>query len=129
MTGAERVKRLRERLVKRREAIFGAHRKNEEMRRLLLEPEVEFEETSQKETLSDVAASLDEQEAGEIGAIDRALVRMETGDYRVCESCGRRISLRRLEAVPWTTYCARCAKSKEAQASAARHEDDRGRRE
>ncbi len=116
---AERLVRLRERLVKKRRAIFDAHRKSEEMRALLLEPEVEFEETSQKETLSDVAASLDEQEAKEVGAIDRALARMEAGDYRVCDACGRRISLRRLEALPWTTYCARCAKQEEGQASAA----------
>jgi RNA polymerase-binding transcription factor DksA len=88
------------------------------MRRLLLEPEVEFEETSQKEALSDVAASLDEEEAREVGAIDRALARIEIGDYRVCESCGKPISLRRLEAVPWTTYCARCAKQREGQPSA-----------
>jgi RNA polymerase-binding transcription factor DksA len=105
MTEKEKLSKLHERLVSRRDAIFDAHRRTEEQRRALLEPEVEFEETSQKESLGDVMASFDEQEEREVEAINRALTRMELGEYRICESCGRKISMKRLEAIPWTTYC------------------------
>lgn len=36
---------------------------------------------------------------------------METGGYGVCASCGRDISTKRLEAVPWTELCRECADS------------------
>jgi DnaK suppressor protein len=113
MTEKERMTKLRKALMRRRDVIFDAHRNAEEARRTLLEPEVEFEETSQKESLGDIMASLDEQEEKEVEAINQALARMETGDYPVCQSCGKRIPARRLEAIPWTTYCARCAKQQE----------------
>ena len=119
MIEKERLMRLRERMISRRDALFDAHRRIEEQRRILAEPEVEFEETSQKESLADAAASLDEMEEREVEALDRALARIETGDYPVCDSCGRRISIRRLEAVPWTTYCGRCARQRGAQAPEA----------
>jgi DnaK suppressor protein len=38
----------------------------------------------------------------EIGA---ALGRIDDGTYGVCESCGRAISIERLEAVPYATLC------------------------
>ena len=117
MTEKEKLAKIRERLVSKRDALFGAHRRTEDVRRSLLEPEVEFEETAKKENLADVMASFDEQEEKEVEAIDRALTRIELCEYQVCESCCRRISLRRLEAIPWTTYCARCAKQREEQAA------------
>ncbi len=37
-----------------------------------------------------------------------ALVRTSTGEFGICEECGRPISLKRLEAVPWTPFCRDC---------------------
>ena len=128
MKEKERLARLRRRLVARRDAIFYAHRRTEEARRTLLEPEVEFEETSQKESMADTLASVDTQEERELEAINRALARMEAGDYLVCESCGGRISLRRLEAIPWTTECVRCAKREETGPAAAEEPGPSSRR-
>ena len=42
--------------------------------------------------------------------IDRALHRIETGTYGVCESCGKEIDMRRLEASAYATTCVDCAK-------------------
>lgn len=119
MIEEERLAKIRETLVSRRDALFGMHRRTEDSRRSLLEPEVESEETAQKENLSDVMASFDEQEEREVEAIDRAFARMELGAYQVCGSCGRKISLRRLEAIPWTTYRARYCKAREEQTAGA----------
>jgi RNA polymerase-binding protein DksA len=42
--------------------------------------------------------------------IEDALVRIEDKTFGVCIACGRQISLRRLKAVPYATYCIRCQK-------------------
>jgi RNA polymerase-binding transcription factor DksA len=41
--------------------------------------------------------------------IEDALEQLEQGTYGRCEQCGRRIPQARLEAVPFTQLCARCA--------------------
>jgi RNA polymerase-binding protein DksA len=40
--------------------------------------------------------------------IDRALERIELGTYGICETCGRTISIERLEAIPSAARCAEC---------------------
>lgn len=47
-----------------------------------------------RETLRDIVAALD---------------RIDAGTYGWCESCGRRLSLDRLEAVPSTRWCVTCS--------------------
>jgi RNA polymerase-binding protein DksA len=44
--------------------------------------------------------------------IDRALGRMDAGTYGVCERCGKKIAVARLEAVPFAALCIEC-KSRE----------------
>jgi DnaK suppressor protein len=41
-----------------------------------------------------------------IEEIRAALVRIENGTYGICLDCGRRIDAARLDAIPWTRYCA-----------------------
>jgi DnaK suppressor protein len=50
--------------------------------------------------------------------IDRALRKIDEGDFGVCEECGEEISTKRLEARPETTLCIRCKEDQE------RHEKD-----
>ena len=45
--------------------------------------------------------------------IDRALRKIEEGDFGVCEECGEEISTKRLEARPETTLCIRCKEEQE----------------
>ena len=40
--------------------------------------------------------------------IDRALAKLDAGDYGVCDVCGEPIADERLEALPWATMCVRC---------------------
>lgn len=44
-----------------------------------------------------------------IEEINAALVHLDQGTYGVCEECGKRIARERLEALPWTSHCIRCA--------------------
>lgn len=45
--------------------------------------------------------------------IDKALAKIEQGDYGVCESCGEEIGVKRLEARPVTDLCIRCKEEQE----------------
>ena len=47
--------------------------------------------------------------------IDRALQKIGTGEFGVCEECGEEISVKRLEARPETTLCIRCKEDQERQ--------------
>jgi RNA polymerase-binding protein DksA len=48
-----------------------------------------------------------------ISEIDAALQRIESGDYGVCERCGREIPRERLEANPWASLCIDCKRKAE----------------
>jgi DnaK suppressor protein len=40
--------------------------------------------------------------------VNEALERIEQGSYGVCVSCQEEVQNRRLEAVPWASYCVDC---------------------
>jgi DnaK suppressor protein len=40
--------------------------------------------------------------------VERALTKMETGTFGICERCGLNISSERLEALPWAELCIDC---------------------
>ncbi len=48
-----------------------------------------------------------------LSKIDKALARVETGTFGICERCEDEISLKRLEARPVTTLCIRCKEEQE----------------
>lgn len=48
-----------------------------------------------------------------IEKIDRALAKIEQGDFGVCDECGEEISVKRLEARPETTLCIKCKEDQE----------------
>lgn len=45
--------------------------------------------------------------------IDKALAKIESGEYGICESCGEEIGAKRLEARPVTDLCIRCKEEQE----------------
>lgn len=45
--------------------------------------------------------------------IDKALAKIEKGEYGICESCGEEIGIKRLEARPVTDLCIRCKEEQE----------------
>ena len=95
MSKSEQMGKIRERLIKKRDEVFEAHRLSDEARLILSEHDIESEETAQKD----------------IQAINRALARIELGEYGSCEVCGKAIEVERLEAIPWTSVCSRHART------------------
>jgi RNA polymerase-binding protein DksA len=53
--------------------------------------------------------SLMQSEENTLELIDSALERIEEGDYGSCTECGGKIPKARLNAIPYTPYCVKCA--------------------
>ncbi|HEX6968110.1 MAG TPA: TraR/DksA C4-type zinc finger protein [Micromonosporaceae bacterium] len=47
---------------------------------------------------------------------ERALARLDEGEYGICEGCGTQIPMERLEIFPSATSCVRCQESRERRA-------------
>lgn len=103
----------REMLLKRRQEIFKWVRQLESDWQILGQREIELEEEAQKSDLTSPYDQLDERGKEEIEEIDLALCRLAVGSYGICESCEKRISMKRLEALPATRLCRRCARKYE----------------
>ncbi|MYB53317.1 MAG: TraR/DksA family transcriptional regulator [Acidobacteriia bacterium] len=66
---------------------------------------------SNRDFLSAQGFSLREQ----LILVKDALIRLDTGEFGICEECGRAVNLKRLEAVPWTRYCRDCQQEVESE--------------
>ena len=119
-------KRQQEKLSKvlnaRRDELIESRRRINTSWKELGKREVEFEETAQKASLSEDMEKLDDYEQEELTAIERALSRIEAGTYGVCQACGKDISYRRLEIIPYADLCSRCAQKKEQKQEPAEPE-------
>ena len=108
------IKQLRKKLLTQRRELFRAVAQIED-ELLWLETDVESEmvERAQDETFIRLLARLDDRQKAEIEEIDRAIVRIESGDYGRCEVCTKPIPLARLEALPAAATCLPCAQAGE----------------
>jgi phage/conjugal plasmid C-4 type zinc finger TraR family protein len=64
--------------------------------------------------------SLQEAERRELLAIERALTKMATGSFGMCEECGEEIPSKRLVVLPEARLCAHCQAYEERQNSRTR---------
>ncbi len=111
----EQQQNIEKRLKDLRHEFIEKRQKLEEARINLGLKEVEFEENATNAQMADGLDRLDDQVENEIAAINHALDRLHLGEYEICESCGRTISAKRLEALPWTASCIQCAKGEEGE--------------
>lgn len=100
---------LRKMLLRRRQDIFNRLKDMEHEWRTLSERDIELEEEAQKTDLTLLFDQLDEMEKNEIEEIDLALTKLAVGNYGRCEMCSNTISLKRLEILPATRLCRKCA--------------------
>jgi DnaK suppressor protein len=59
--------------------------------------------------------SLSDTERAQLFMIDEALRRIERNEYGICQMCGKNISKKRLDAVPWSPYCIECQEKSEEE--------------
>lgn len=61
----------------------------------------------------EINSQLAEVESRELTNIERALARIREGGYGICEGCGEKIKLARLNALPYATCCIECQRERE----------------
>ncbi|MBN1931740.1 MAG: TraR/DksA C4-type zinc finger protein [Desulfobacterales bacterium] len=105
--------RLRSMLLNRRREIFDRLQHLKSDWQALGERDIELEEEAQKADLTILFDQLNEREKQEIEEIDLALSKMAVLTYGICESCEKSISLKRLEILPATRLCRKCARKYE----------------
>jgi len=75
----------------------------------------------------EISSQLAEVESRELARIENALERMRTGQYGLCEGCGIKIPLARLNALPYATSCIECQREAERTGINGSNESDWGR--
>ncbi len=73
----------------------------------------DWEEQAQERENDEVLESLGNASEQELVMINAALKRIEAGEYFSCSECGEDIPTARLELLPFTTHCVRCAEKLE----------------
>jgi DnaK suppressor protein len=65
----------------------------------------------------ELSTQLAELEARELNQIERALLRLKQGTYGMCEACGCKIPVARLNVLPYSTLCIKCQRESESDAN------------
>jgi RNA polymerase-binding transcription factor DksA len=71
--------------------------------------EKDFAEQATQNENDEVLDYLGNSARAEIAQIKQAIARIDSGKYGICEGCDEPIKKERLEAVPYSTMCIRCA--------------------
>jgi DnaK suppressor protein len=95
-----------------------------------IEPGGDIYDQASSERDRELGLLLGDREREKIHSIDEALLRINEGDYGICEECDEDIPLGRLKAMPFTRHCVKCKSELEKlQAQTKRVEEERAYRE
>ena len=107
--GENELTHLKTLLLRQRREIIDRLRGLESDWQALSEREIEREEEAQKLDLTTLFDQLEERERQELEDIELALTKIAAVTYGICEGCRKPISLERLEILPATRFCRKCA--------------------
>lgn len=94
------------------------------------EPSGDIYDQASSERDRELGLLLGDREREKLHGINEALLRMEEGEYGICEECEEEIPLGRLKAMPFARHCVKCkADLEKLQAQTRRFEEDRAYRE
>jgi DnaK suppressor protein len=94
------------------------------------EPSGDIYDQASSERDRELGLLLGDREREKLRNIDEALLKIEEGEYGICEECEEDIPLGRLKVVPFARYCVKCkADIEKQQAQTKRFEEDRVYRE
>lgn len=96
----------------------------------VIEPGGDIYDQASSERDRELGLLLGDREREKIHSIDEALLRIDEGDYGICEECDEDIPIGRLKAMPFTRHCVKCKSDLEKlQAQTKRVEEERAYRE
>lgn len=109
-TTRQEYRSLRENLMTRRAGLLSRlERITQDVRRTRKPLEADWEEQAVERENDEVLDALGDATHDELGRIEATLSRLDRGEYGVCEVCGRKISSKRLKALPEASRCVACA--------------------
>jgi len=95
-----------------------------------IEPGGDIYDQASSERDRELGLLLGDREREKIHSIDEALLRIDEGEYGICEECEEDIPLGRLKAMPFTRHCVKCKSDLEKLlAQTKRVEEERAYRE
>ena len=97
--------------AKRNELLLGASDRDE----IRIENAAEDFDRLQQQMNREVAIRNLDRESKLLKSIEKALDRIETGDFGACLGCDEAIPEKRLKAVPWASHCIRCQEKLDRQ--------------
>ncbi|HOP39638.1 MAG TPA: TraR/DksA family transcriptional regulator [Geobacteraceae bacterium] len=90
------------------------------------EPSGDIYDQASNERDRELGLLLSDREREKLRNINDALLRIEEGEYGICEECGCDIPLGRLKVMPFAHYCVKCKEDLERfQAQTKRFEEER----
>jgi DnaK suppressor protein len=118
MSRKDAIKKLREQLVRRRDALHRALEGDLSLLRELHQEKTGDVLDAAADTVQDeLNSQLIEAESRELNAINDAIERIKRRMYGDCEGCGKPIPLTRLRAIPYATDCIDCRRTAERQST------------
>jgi len=94
------------------------------------EPSGDIYDQASSERDRELGLLLGDREREKLHSIDEALLRIDEGEYGICEECEEEIPMGRLKAMPFARHCVKCKSDLEKlQAQTRRFEEDRAYRE
>jgi DnaK suppressor protein len=94
------------------------------------EPSGDIYDQASSERDRELGLLLGDREREKLRNIDEALLKIDEGEYGICEECEEDIPIGRLKVVPFAHYCVKCkADIEKQQAQTKRFEEDRVYRE
>ena len=94
------------------------------------EPSGDIYDQASSERDRELGLLLGDRDREKLRSIDEALLKIEEGEYGICEECEEDIPIGRLKVVPFAHYCVKCkAEIEKQQAQTKRFEEDRVYRE
>jgi DnaK suppressor protein len=116
MSRKDAIKKLREQLVRRRDALHRALEGDLSLLRELHQEKTGDVLDAAADTVQDeLNSQLIEAESRELNAINDAIGRIKRRVYGDCESCSKPIPLTRLRAIPYATDCIDCRRKAETK--------------
>lgn len=115
MARRDQIAKLRETLIQRRERLRNlVVGEWHQLRHAPVSPANNPIDAAFHTAADEINGRLIDAESRELDAVEEALARCESGEFGVCDGCGRDIPLTRLRAVPYASDCIRCRRIRES---------------
>src|SRR5271156_1000962 len=128
MARKDAILSMRQILIKRRDALRNALAGDLSLlKELRAQTAGDAADAALDSAQDEISSQLAEVESRELARIENALERMRTGQYGICEGCGIKIPMARLNALPYATCCIECQREMERYGSNGSSDADWGR--